>query len=47
MTKRTGTMVLAFLLAATLGSVAACKKKPPTTTEEAGPLRRGWASPRA
>ncbi len=38
MTKRTSTMVLAFLLAATLGSVEACKKKPPTTTEGAKPL---------
>lgn len=40
MTKRTGTMVLAFLLAATLGSVAACKKKPPTTTEAVKPVER-------
>jgi peptidoglycan-associated lipoprotein len=31
MTRRTGTTILAFLLAATLGTAAACKPKPPTT----------------
>ncbi len=38
MTKRTGTVILAFLLAGTLGLVEACKKKPPTTTEGAKPV---------
>jgi len=38
MTKRTGTTVLAFLLAATLGTAAACKKKPPTTAPGARPV---------
>ena len=38
MTRRTGTTVLAFLLAATLGTAAACKKKPPTTAPGARPV---------
>ena len=38
MTKRTATMVLAFLLAATLSTSAACKKKPPTTAPGARPV---------
>src|SRR5258708_31063023 len=38
MTRRTGTTVLAFLLAATLGTAAACKKKPPTTARGAKPV---------
>jgi peptidoglycan-associated lipoprotein len=38
MTRRTGTTILAFLLAATLGTAAACKKKPPTTTAGAKPV---------
>jgi peptidoglycan-associated lipoprotein len=38
MTRRTGTMALAFLLAATLGTAAACKKKPPTTAPGAKPV---------
>ena len=37
MTKRTLTMVLAFLLVGTVGPVTACKKKPPTTTQGAKP----------
>jgi len=37
MTKRKLTTVLAFLLVGTLGLAAACKKKPPTTTEGAKP----------
>ena len=38
MTRRTGTMVLAFLLAATLGTAAACKPKPPKTAPGAKPV---------
>ena len=38
MRRRTGTMALAFLLAATLGTAAACKKKPPTTAPGAKPV---------
>jgi peptidoglycan-associated lipoprotein len=38
MTKRPGTTVLAFLLALTLGTAAACKKKPPTTAPGARPV---------
>jgi peptidoglycan-associated lipoprotein len=38
MTKRTGTTVLAFLLAATLGTAAACKPKPPKTAPGAKPV---------
>jgi peptidoglycan-associated lipoprotein len=37
MTKRTGLMVLAFLLAGTLSFVTACKKNPPTTAAGAKP----------
>ena len=38
MTRRTGTTALAFLLALTLGTAAACKKKPPTTAPGARPV---------
>jgi peptidoglycan-associated lipoprotein len=38
MTRRTGTTVLALLLVGTLGLVAACKKKPPTTAAGARPV---------
>jgi peptidoglycan-associated lipoprotein len=46
MTKRTATMVLAFLLAATLGTSAACKKKPPTTAPGARPVTEEPTRPR-
>jgi len=46
MTKRTATMVLAFLLAATLSTSAACKKKPPTTAPGARPVTEEPTRPR-
>jgi peptidoglycan-associated lipoprotein len=46
MTRRTGTTVLAFLLAATLGTAAACKKKPPTTAPGAKPVTEEPTRPR-
>jgi peptidoglycan-associated lipoprotein len=47
MTKRTSTTILACLLAATLGSAAACKPKPPTTASGAKPVTEQPSRPPA